>query len=217
MVVWRTFLCLFLLLGFRGAGVVGAPVVGLDLSGSSSRPTGWALLRGLWVEARHLYGDDEILGFTSACKPALVAIDAPLNLPGEGAMREADRLMHRLGYPVLPPGFPGMRELTTRATKLAGELQRRGLRVIEVHPASTRKALNMPVKDWAEIQRVYLSMGLRGDVESRRLSRHELDAVAAALTARLHTLGLTRLVGRGGACIVLPVERDWRWLVGRIG
>ena len=34
---------------------------------------------------------------------------------------QSDRLMHRLGYPVLPPGFPGMRELTTRATKLAGE------------------------------------------------------------------------------------------------
>ena len=191
-------------------------VAGLDLAADEANPSGWALLRGVFVEARHLYGDSEILGAVESSSPGLLAIDAPLSLPSRGAMREADRVMHRLGYPVLPPGFPAMRRLTLRAMRLVGLLRGLGLDVIEVHPASTRRALGMPVKDWAEIQSVYLRLGLRGDVERRRLSRHELDAVAAALTARLHQLGLTRVVGDEGQ-IVLPLERDWRWLRGRLG
>ena len=143
--------------------------------------------------------------------PSIVAIDAPLTFPKQGMLRQADRQMYKLGYPVFPPLFRSMQKLTERGVKISEILRLKGLEVIEVHPASSRKALSMPTKDWRKIQAVFRHIGLRGEHEKRVLTRHEIDAVTAALTGLLYLEGKTRLVGDAAeGIIVVPVEMDWR-------
>ena len=56
-------------------------IVGLDLAGVESRPTGFCLLKGLKVKTMHLYTNEQILKKTVGSKPEIIAIDAPLCLP----------------------------------------------------------------------------------------------------------------------------------------
>jgi hypothetical protein len=44
----------------------------------------------------------------------------------------------------------------------------------------------MPLKDWEEIQEVLKTLRLKGELETRPLATHEIDAVTAALTAALY-------------------------------
>jgi predicted nuclease with RNAse H fold len=128
-------------------------------------------------------------------------------------MRKADREMYRLGYPVFPPLFKTMQKLTSRAVKISEVLRVKDLEIIEVHPASSRKALSMPTKEWRKIQAVFRHIGLRGVHEKRMLTRHEIDAIIAALTGYLHLEGQTMLVGDPTeGFIVVPVKTDWRKL-----
>ena len=188
-------------------------IVGIDLAGTAKNPTGWAMWKNKVVSACQLYNNQEIVRRSINCDPALIAIDAPLSLPAKGIMRGADREMYKRGYPVFPPRFPSMEKLTLRAMKIAKEIAGRGVDVIEVHPTSTRKALNMPAKDWDMIQTLFLHLGLKGDLEVRALTPHEIDSITAALTGHLYLQGKTELVGDGKeGYIVVPLKRDWRRL-----
>ncbi len=191
----------------------GKVSIGIDLSASEERPTGWAIIENRRVKATQLYTDEEIIEKTVKANPSIVAIDAPLTFPKQGILRAADRQMYKLGYPVFPPLFRTMRKLTERGVKISEILKLKGLEVIEVHPASSRKALSMPTKDWRKIQAVFRHIGLRGEHKKRVLSRHEVDAVTAALTGLLHLDGKTRLVGDPAeGTIVVPITMDWRKL-----
>jgi len=188
-------------------------VVGIDLAAKTTKPTGWALLINKQTQTCHLYTTKDILAYTLDSSPILVAIDAPLSLPKKSPMREADRQMHKLGYPVFPPSFRAMKGLTLRGIRIAKKLKERKLKVIEVHPASTRKALEMPTKNWRRIQEILQKMGYKGDVEKRALTPHEIDAVTAALTARLYLEGKTQLVGEPKeGYIVIPLKNSWKRL-----
>lgn len=188
-------------------------IVGVDLAGATKNPTGWAQWINKKIYTCHLYGDEEILKRSTEREPTLIAIDAPLSLPLKGAMRKADREMHKHGYPVFPPRFPAMEKLTLRAIKIKQKLVSKGFTVIEVHPASTRKALKMPTKRWSEIQAIFVRMGLEGDPKTRALTPHEIDAITAALTGHLYTQGKIELVGDSKeGYIVVPVKEDWRRL-----
>ena len=165
------------------------------------------------IRDSHLYTDKEIIETTLNHQPSLVAIDAPLNMPKRSLLRETDREMHKKGYPVIPPLFRTMKKLTTRAIKIAKKIKKEGVNVLEVHPASTRKALEIPSKDWRRIQAVFLQMGLKGDLEKRSLTSHEIDAVTAALTGYLYLQGKTELIGNAKeGYIAVPVKRNWRKL-----
>ncbi len=188
-------------------------IVGTDLAGEAANPTGWALPKNKAISAYQLYNNEEILKRSTDCRPHLIAVDAPLSLPKKGVMRKADREMHKRGYPVFPPRFPAMEKLTLRAIRMVQEITRRGFNVIEVHPTSTRKALKMPTKDWEKIQTVFLRIGLEGDLKTRILTTHEIDAVTAALTGHLHLQRKTELIGdEEEGYIVVPTESDWRRL-----
>lgn len=190
-------------------------VVGVDLAASSTNPTGWALLSDSKLSIQQLFADKEILEETTKRAPDLAAIDAPLDLPKNrhAYMREADKEMHRKGYHVLPPRFKSMEKLTLRASRIARQLRNEGVEVIEVHPLSSRRALQIPAKDWAAIQKVFTQIGLSGDLQQRRLTPHEIDAVTAALTGCLHLKRKTELIGNPKeGVIVLPKLRDWRTL-----
>ncbi len=188
-------------------------IIGIDLAGVPKNPTGWASWKNKVISTRHLYENKEILEKLTKIKPVLVAIDAPLSLPKEGTMRKADREMHRHGYPVFPPRFPAMEKLTLRARKITQQIKRGELHVIEVHPTSTRKALKMPAKDWKEIQSIFIQLSLEGDLKTRALTPHEIDAATAALTGYLYLQGKTELIGdEEEGYIVVPTKSDWRRL-----
>lgn len=171
-------------------------VVGIDLAGVENRPTGWALLQGSHVKTLTFYSDKEILRKTLEVYPLIVAIDAPLTLPRNGKMRLADKEVRKLGCTVLPPLFPGMKKLTLRGARLASKMREKNLEVIEVHPTSSRKLLGLPItKDVEKIRYGLFKLGLKGDIKKDKLTIHELDAIVAALTAKLHLCGETVKVG----------------------
>lgn len=188
-------------------------IIGIDLAGVEKNPTGWALWKNKVISTCHLYENQEILEHLTKFEPTLITIDAPLSLPKKGTMRKADREMYRHGYPVFPPRFPAMEKLTLRAMKIAQQIKREKLHIIEVHPTSTRKALKIPTKDWKKIQNIFIHMGLKGDLETRILTSHEIDAVTAALTGYLYLQEKTELIGDGEeGYIVVPTKGDWRRL-----
>lgn len=66
----------------RAANNGHAPkIVGIDLTGSSNRASGWALLTGDLTETKLLKTDKEIIDETLAARPDVVSIDSPLSLP----------------------------------------------------------------------------------------------------------------------------------------
>jgi predicted nuclease with RNAse H fold len=56
-------------------------IVGLDLAGVESRPTGFCTLAGVKSETSLLHTDAEIMKNIRNVRPQIVAIDAPLSLP----------------------------------------------------------------------------------------------------------------------------------------
>jgi len=188
-------------------------IIGIDLAGVEKNPTGWTLWKNKVISTCHLYENQEILEHLTKFEPTLITIDAPLSLPKKGTMRKADREMYRHGYPVFPPRLPAMEKLTLRAIKITQQIKREELHIIEVHPTSTRKALKIPTKDWKKIQNIFIHMGLKGDLETRALTSHEIDAVTAALTGYLYLQEKTELIGDGEeGYIVVPTKGDWRRL-----
>ncbi|MEM2522805.1 MAG: DUF429 domain-containing protein [Candidatus Bathyarchaeia archaeon] len=189
----------------------GKIIIGIDLAGKEEKPTGLAVLEHKKVETCLVYTNKEILNKLRNAKPSIVAIDAPLKLPKKGFLRKADSELIKKGYRVFPPGLPAMKTLTMRAIRLNRLITKSGVKTIEVHPTSTRKALNMPTKDWENIQEIFKKLGLSGTVEKRMLTPHELDAITAAFTAYLHLQGLTETVGSNDeGFIVVPKKLSWQ-------
>lgn len=186
-------------------------IIGIDLAGKEENPTGIAIWEKGKVETHLIYINKEILKFIRNVKSSIVAIDAPLKLPKNGFLRKADKDLIKKGYRVFPPGLPAMKMLTLRAIRLNRLITKEGIKTIEVHPTSTRKALNMPVKDWEKIQATLESMGLEGTLKERTLSPHEIDAVTAALTAYLYMKGETEALGNNEeGYIIIPKRQNWR-------
>lgn len=161
-------------------------IIGLDLAAKSKKPTGCATLQGKRVQIRWVYSDADILETIKQNQPALIAIDAPLSMPKSGFSRKADRERIKKCYRVFPPMFAFMKELTLRTVKLNRLIEEKGYRAIEVHPLSSRKALQMPLKEWKAIQETLKTIGLKGELETWNLVSHEIDAVTAAITAQLY-------------------------------
>ena len=186
-------------------------IIGIDLAGKPQNPSGWAVWKNRSVNTSLVYTDNEIMEGVTHNKPVIIAIDAPFHIPKEGMLRKTDREMIKEGHRVFPPRLPGMQKLTLRAMKLNKSIAKAGYKTIEVHPTSTRKALNMPTKDWGKIQTILMHIGLEGDVRVRTLASHEIDAVTAALTAYLHLINQTEALGdEEEGCIIIPEKRDWR-------
>jgi predicted nuclease with RNAse H fold len=170
-------------------------IIGIDLAGKPENATGWAYWEHKRVETHLLYMDNQIVEAITQYNPETIAVDAPFRLPKIGILRKADREMIKNGYRVFPPTLPAMRTLTMRAMKLNKLIAKKGFKTIEVHPTSTRKALNMPLKDWGNIQTALMQIGLEGDLKVRTLTPHEIEAAIAALTAYLCMRNQTEALG----------------------
>lgn len=148
--------------------------------------------------------DAMILTLAEELKPTLIAIDAPLSLPGvytglagcsDYFYRDCDRLTKAMS-----PLFLG--GLTARAMKLAAQLRASGIEVIEAYPVKTGKELGLKAFGYREKQpdlvglfdEFYSETGI--DLRAQTgLTGHHIDAAIALYIARQYALDKANELG----------------------
>jgi len=164
-------------------------IVGIDLTGSTKRATGWALLDGASATTQSLRTDEELIEATCAAKPDLVSIDSPLSLPeahgkpGAPIYRKCELALKRMGISVFWCLLPSMEMLTRRGIKLANELRSRGFKVIESYPGAAQDILGIPRKKASldELKWGLVRAGITGEFATTKVSHDEVDAITSAL------------------------------------
>jgi len=130
-------------------------IVGLDLAGVETRPTGFCVLKDMKVETCLVYTDDDILKKTPETSPEVVAIDAPLSLPPgresieqktDVHLRECDKELLRRRIRFFPIPLGPMRKLTVRGMNLKKTLESMNFTVVEVYPGGAQDVLGIPRK-----------------------------------------------------------------------
>ena len=188
-------------------------IVGLDLAGVETRPTGFCLLDGMKAETSLVYTNEEVLKKTFDSKPQVVAIDAPLSLPlGRKSIedragphfRECDRELLKIGIKIFPITLGPMRKLTQRGIHLREILESKGFTVLEVYPGGAQDVLGIPRKQKGlEKLRIGLEkIGLKG--LNNQMSDHELDAVTCAFVGKLFLEEKTVTYGTLHRELVMP-------------
>jgi predicted nuclease with RNAse H fold len=194
-------------------------VVGIDLAGSPKRSTGICTLkRDHIASCTILHTDQEIINYIEKENPAIVAIDAPLNLPpgrksiedrnGEH-FRPCDRELLRRGIRFFPITLGPMRLLTKRGIQLKGALTARGYTVIEVYPGAAQDIWHTGRKQdgLPKLRKGLEKLGVKG--LHQKMNGDELDAVTAALVGQFFLRGKAEVLGnfRQGA-IVIPYVKE---------
>jgi uncharacterized protein YprB with RNaseH-like and TPR domain/predicted nuclease with RNAse H fold len=168
-------------------------IVGIDLTGSEKRATGWALMEGPAASTKCLSTDEELVQATIAAQPDLVSIDSPLSLP-EGVTdpdkvgnspiyRKCELALKRMGISVFWCLLPTMKGLTTRGMRLAQRLREAGLNVIESYPGAAQDLLGIPRKGSSleELKWGLHTAGITGPFLIEKVKHDEVDAITSAL------------------------------------
>jgi uncharacterized protein YprB with RNaseH-like and TPR domain/predicted nuclease with RNAse H fold len=168
-------------------------IVGIDLTGSERRATGWALMDGADATTQSLRTDDELIQETIAAKPDIVSIDSPLSMPegvidpdnvGESPIyRKCELALKRMGISVFWCLLPSMKSLTARGIRLAAELKKHGLTVIESYPGAAQDLLGIPRKGASleELKKGMGRIGIHGPYLTENVTHDEVDAITSAL------------------------------------
>ncbi len=195
--------------------------VGIDLTASETRESGWCALRGDLAAVRRLASDEAIVRATVWAQPDVVSLDAPLSLPhgrlrvddGDpgraqyGIMRRCERALRSRGIPVYPCLLPSMQKLTERGMRLAAALRAEGIAVIECYPGGAQDVLGIPRKraGLESLRAGLAQLGLRGAWTQGKITHDELDAITAALVGRCWARGEFEALGDPDeGLIVLP-------------
>jgi len=186
-------------------------VVGIDLTGSEERPSGWCCLNGNKAVTLRLGTDDEIVAQTVQAGAALVSIDSPLSLPAgrstvydsdparksHGIMRECERVLKKRGVSVYPCLIPSMQRLTERGIKLADRFRKLGIPVIESYPGAAQDILGIPRKraSLKYLQDGLIRFGIVGQFQHVGVSHDELDAITSAMVGLFFWAGHFEALG----------------------
>jgi predicted nuclease with RNAse H fold len=194
--------------------------LGIDPTSSEKRPTACALLDASGALARlaAVKTDADILALVSEWRPAIVAIDSPLGFPkGMCCLEEScacqsvwplkgracEPELARRGIPLyFTTKRSIIKQMVYRAIALAREMRSQGCQVIEVYPYASKVMLfGKPIppktkKEGLDFLRQRLDTLIPGLAShGGRLSHDLCDALVAAYTAYLHSLGQTEAVG----------------------
>ncbi|WP_010187990.1 ribonuclease H-like domain-containing protein [Sphingomonas sp. PAMC 26605] len=221
---------------FGETRAANAVVTGIDLTGSETRPTGYATARGCDVATQRINTDDDIVAAVLRDRPELVSIDSPLCLPRGrvsvfdddpgrdrfGILRQCERTLKRRGINVYPCLLPSMQRLTARGIGLAARLRALGYPVIESYPGAAQDIVGIPRKG-AGVE--FLAQGLsqfgyRGDFERKMPSHDELDAITCTLVGSFFLAGLSEALGdEHEAPLIVPSlsEAPGRTIIGISG
>jgi len=198
-----------------------ATVVGIDLTGSEERPSGWCALRGDHAETAMVGSDKEIIERTVSAKPDLISIDSPLSLPfgrtrvtdddpGRatfGIMRQCERELKRRGINVYPCLLPSMQRLTERGMRLARQFRSIGMPVIESYPGAAQDIMRIPRKGAGMefLRQGLVGFGVRGAFATEVVTHDELDAITSALVGSFFLAGkFEALSGPSEDPLVIP-------------
>jgi len=188
-------------------------IVGLDLAGVESRPTGLCILKGLMAETFLVYTNEEIVRKTEESNPKVVAIDAPLSLPSGRKsieqrtnvhLRECDKELLKRGIKFFPVTLGPMRKLTNRGITLRRTLENKHFKVIEVYPGGAQDILKIPRKQKG-LRKLRMGLekhGIKG--LNNKMNDHELDAATCALVGKLFLQGKTITYGTDEQAIIMP-------------
>lgn len=176
-------------------------VVGVDLSGSEKKASGWALLRGDHAETKLIKTNEEIIKATIEAKPRIISIDSPLSIPEGrhcfsdncecrkfGIMRKCERMLRRRGVYVFPCLLPSMKSLTKRGMDLSKKFRRLGFRVIESYPGAAQDILGIIRKriNIDELKQGLIDFGIKGDFVNEKNNHDKLDAITSALVGHFY-------------------------------
>ena len=178
-------------------------IVGIDLTGSERRATGWALLHGAQAETKSLVTDEELIRETIAAEPDIVSIDSPLSVPdgwnrfqeqivdGSPIYRKCELALKRMGISVFWCLLPTMKGLTMRGMRLADEFRKHGLHVIESYPGAAQDILGIPRKGSSleELKWGLNRAGVDGQYLTGRVTHDEVDAITSALVGLFYLAG----------------------------
>jgi uncharacterized protein YprB with RNaseH-like and TPR domain/predicted nuclease with RNAse H fold/dephospho-CoA kinase len=186
-------------------------IIGIDLTGSEEKASGWCHLLNQHAITERIYTDDELIKRSLQSKPDLISIDSPLSLPigrktvfdddeGReefGIMRVCERILKKRGVSVYPALIPSMQKLTQRGIMLANKFRKIGIPVIECYPGAAQDILGIPRKGTSL---EYLTKGLQtfgiiGEYENNNVSHDELDAITAAMLGYFFWSGKFEAIG----------------------
>jgi predicted nuclease with RNAse H fold len=200
---------------YQGVGrLKNFKVIGVDLAGVPTRPSGMCLLRGLQASTLLLFSDQEIIGWIQEKAPDLVAVDAPLTLPpgrksiderNRQHLRPCDEELRRRRIPFFPITLGPMRKLTERGIHLRNSLEKMKINVLEAYPGGAQDILGFPrVKhDPSGLFQGLKNLGIRRLRETA--SVHELDAATAAYVGLLFLRGEAEVYGDfSTGAIIMP-------------
>lgn len=185
-------------------------IVGIDLTGSDKKPSGWALLQEDLVICRTVRTDEEIIHQTLAGKPDLVSIDSPLSIPRgrccmsddcecrrHGITRECERELKRRGISVYWCLIQSMQGLTKRGIHLAQEFRKSGVEVIESFPGAAQDIMGIPRKraSLEQLRAGLEAFGIRGIPAFEDITHDELDAVTSAAVGAFYLAGMYEALG----------------------
>ncbi len=188
-------------------------IIGLDLAGVESRPTGFCVLEEMDAVTFLVYADEEILLKIKERKPDVVAIDAPLSLPPGRVtleertgvhLRACDRELLKRRIRFFPVTLGPMRKLTMRGINLRHILEAENFLVIEAYPGGAQDVLGIPRKQRGleKLKFGLENLGIKG--LDNQMSDHELDAVTCAYVGKLLLEGKAVTYGAPGDGIVMP-------------
>ncbi|QWG13407.1 ribonuclease H-like domain-containing protein [Bradyrhizobium sediminis] len=206
---------------FKGTAAERAKIVGIDLTGSERRASGFCLLEGSNAETSLVHSDQEMIDRVMLARPHLVSIDSPLSLPfgrtsvrdddtGRvefGIMRKSERELKRRGINVYPCLLPSMQALTQRGMLLADRLRLAGIPVIESYPGAAQDIMGIPRKGASEkyLKQGLSEFGIHGSFEENDVSHDELDAITSAVVGSFFLSGrFEALRGPSEGALIIP-------------
>jgi uncharacterized protein YprB with RNaseH-like and TPR domain/predicted nuclease with RNAse H fold/dephospho-CoA kinase len=210
-------------------------IVGIDLTGSAKRPSGWCLLVGNEAHTKTLRSDRQILRHTLEANPDVVSIDSPLSLPRGrrrvtdddpgrsqfGILRQCERTLMQRGVKVYPSLIKSMQALTARGIRLARTLRTQGIPVIESYPGAAQDIMGIPRKraglDY--LKKGLADFGVRGSFLHDKVSHDEVDAVTSSIVGLFFWSGRFEALGNEEEdyLIIPDLKRSSRrWLSRRV-
>jgi uncharacterized protein len=188
-------------------------IVGLDLAGVETRPTGFCLLENMKVTTCLIYDDKTILESIKQTNAKIVCIDAPLSLPpGRKSLeeksnihlRDCDRELLKRGIRFFPITLGPMRKLTVRGINLKRLLKELDIIALETYPGGAQDVLCISRKqkglqNLAEGLKKLDIVGINDE-----MSDHELDAITCAYVGKLFLEGKAVIYGDPCEGIVMP-------------
>lgn len=184
--------------------------VGIDLSGSAERNSGFCILQENKAYLEVLKTDDDLISKTMSVKPTVISIDSPLSLPKDrccaddscecrkyGITRECERILKKRGINVYPCLIKSMQKLTLRGIKLAKIFGEHGYEVIESYPGAAQDILGIPRKrvNLKELETDLRNMGTKVYSEREIITHDELDALTSALVGYFYLAGDYEAIG----------------------